>query len=33
MKAKDINALNIEGAEKAVAGTARSMGIDIQEGN
>lgn len=33
MKAKDINALNIEAAEKAVAGTARSMGIEIQEGN
>jgi large subunit ribosomal protein L11 len=33
MKAKDINALNIEAAEKAIAGTARSMGIDIQEGN
>jgi large subunit ribosomal protein L11 len=32
MKAKDINALDIEAAEKAVAGTARSMGIEIQEG-
>ncbi len=32
MKAKDINALNIEAAEKAVAGTARSMGIEVQEG-
>lgn len=30
LKAKDLNALDIEGAEKIVAGTARSMGIDIE---
>ncbi|MFH1003648.1 MAG: 50S ribosomal protein L11 [Chloroflexota bacterium] len=30
LKAKDLNALDIEGAEKTVAGTARSMGIEIE---
>jgi large subunit ribosomal protein L11 len=30
MKAKDANANNIEAAERAVAGTARSMGIRIE---
>ncbi|MDO8715260.1 MAG: 50S ribosomal protein L11 [Dehalococcoidales bacterium] len=30
LKAKDLNALDIDGAEKIVAGTARSMGIDIE---
>ena len=28
-KIKDLNAYDIEGAEKIIAGTARSMGIDI----
>jgi large subunit ribosomal protein L11 len=31
IKAKDLNAIDIEGAERIVAGTARSMGIDIEE--
>jgi len=31
LKMKDLNAISIEGAEKMVAGTARSMGITIQE--
>ncbi len=31
VKAKDLNALDIEGAERIVAGTARSMGIEIEE--
>ena len=31
IKAKDLNALGIEGAERIVAGTARSMGIEIEE--
>jgi large subunit ribosomal protein L11 len=31
LKMKDLNAINIEGAEKMVAGTARSMGITIQD--
>lgn len=31
LKAKDLNAADIEGAEKIVAGTARSMGILIEE--
>ena len=30
LKAKDLNALGIEAAEKTVAGTARSMGIEIE---
>ncbi len=29
LKAKDLNAIDIEAAERIVAGTARSMGIDI----
>ena len=32
LKEKDLNAINIEGAERIVAGTARSMGIEIEEG-
>jgi large subunit ribosomal protein L11 len=31
MKMKDLNALDIEGAMKIVAGTARSMGIIVQD--
>jgi large subunit ribosomal protein L11 len=31
IKAKDLNAIDIEGAERIVAGTARSMGIDLEE--
>ena len=31
MKAKDLNAINIEAAERIVAGTARSMGIEIEQ--
>ena len=30
LKAKDLNAISIEGAEQIVAGTARSMGIEIE---
>ena len=30
-KAKDLNATSIEGAERIVAGTARSMGIEIEQ--
>ncbi len=30
LKAKDLNAIDIEGAERIVEGTARSMGIDIE---
>ena len=30
LKAKDLNATNIEGAERIVAGTARSMGIEVE---
>jgi len=30
LKAKDLNAIDIEGAERIVAGTARSMGIEIE---
>jgi large subunit ribosomal protein L11 len=30
LKAKDLNAINIEGAERIIAGTARSMGIEIE---
>jgi large subunit ribosomal protein L11 len=29
LKFKDLNAVNIEGAIKTIAGTARSMGIEI----
>jgi large subunit ribosomal protein L11 len=29
LKYKDLNAVNIEGAIKIIAGTARSMGIEI----
>ena len=31
MKAKDLNATSIEGAERIIAGTARSMGIGIED--
>lgn len=31
MKMKDLNAIDMDGAMKQVAGTARSMGIDVQE--
>lgn len=31
LKMKDLNAINIEGAESMVAGTARSMGITVQD--
>jgi len=31
LKAKDLNATSIEGAEKIIAGTARSMGIEVKE--
>ena len=30
IKAKDLNAKYIEGAEKIIAGTARSMGIKVE---
>ena len=30
LKAKDINATSIEGAERVIAGTARSMGIEVE---
>jgi len=30
IKMKDLNAIDIEGAEKQIIGTARSMGIDIE---
>jgi len=30
LKAKDLNATNIEGAERIIEGTARSMGIEIE---
>ena len=29
MKMRDLNAIDIEGAELQIAGTARSMGIEI----
>jgi large subunit ribosomal protein L11 len=32
MKMVDLNANDIEGAEKIIAGTARSMGLDVVEG-
>lgn len=31
LKAEDLNALKIEAAERVVAGTARSMGIEIEQ--
>ncbi|MFC1921071.1 50S ribosomal protein L11 [Chloroflexota bacterium] len=31
IKAKDLSSINIEGAERIVAGTARSMGIEVEE--
>ncbi|MFC1901245.1 50S ribosomal protein L11 [Chloroflexota bacterium] len=31
VKAKDLSSVDIEGAEKIVAGTARSMGIEVEE--
>ncbi len=31
LKAKDLNARSIEAAERIVAGTARSMGIEVEE--
>ena len=30
LKAKDLNAISIEGAERIIEGTARSMGIEIE---
>ena len=30
LKASDLNAIDIEGAERIIEGTARSMGIDIE---
>ena len=30
LKAKDLNAINIEGAERIVEGTARSIGIEVE---
>ena len=30
-KAKDLNAIDIDGAERIIEGTARSMGIEIEE--
>jgi large subunit ribosomal protein L11 len=30
-KMPDLNAMDVEGAEKIVAGTARSMGIKVEE--
>jgi len=31
MKMRDLNAIDLEGAEKQIAGTARSMGIEIAD--
>jgi large subunit ribosomal protein L11 len=31
VKAKDLSSVDIEGAEKIVAGTAKSMGIEVEE--
>lgn len=31
LKAKDLNANDVEGAEKIIAGTARSMGIEVED--
>ena len=33
LKAKDLNAISIEAAEKIVEGTARSMGIEVKQEN
>ena len=33
LKAKDLNADSIETAERIIAGTARSMGIEVEKGN
>ncbi len=33
LKAKDLSAADIEGAERIIEGTARSMGIEIKENN
>ena len=33
LKAKDLNASDVEGAERIIEGTARSMGIEIKENN
>ncbi|MFC2014409.1 50S ribosomal protein L11 [Chloroflexota bacterium] len=30
LKAKDLSAINVEGAERIIAGTARSMGIEVE---
>jgi len=30
LKARDLNAIDVEGAERIIAGTARSMGIEIE---
>ncbi len=30
IKAKDLNAINIEGAERIIEGTARTMGIEVE---
>jgi len=32
LKMKDLNALDLEGAERIIEGTARTMGIEIKEG-
>ncbi len=32
LKMKDLNALDLEGAERIIEGTARSMGIEIKKG-
>jgi large subunit ribosomal protein L11 len=31
LKMKDLNALDVEGAERMIAGTARSMGVTITD--
>ena len=33
LKAKDLNATSIERAERIIEGTARSMGIEVKQGN
>ena len=30
LKAEDLNATSVEGAERIIAGTARSMGVEIE---
>jgi large subunit ribosomal protein L11 len=30
IKMKDLNAIDIEGAERQIAGTARSMGVEVE---